>query len=135
MRLWQLVGATQIVLGLAHSFIWRAFGWTDEMKKVSPLTARVFFAHTFFIAFVLVGFGALQVLRPDLLTTPSGLTRSLLGVIVMFWGLRFLAQPFLFDPVLLPGSSLRTPMRLAAWLTFAGYTAFYAVALARMIGR
>ena len=133
MRLWQLIGASQIVLGLGHVFVWRVFGWTKELESVSPLTARVFLAHTFFIAFVLVSLGGLHVARPDLLETQSDLARLLLAALTLFWALRFLAQPFLFDPVLLRGSPYRTPLRICAWLTLAGYTAWYASALARQL--
>jgi len=125
----RLVGASHVVLGVAHIPMWRWFGWTKELRRLEPLTARVFAVHTFFIAFVLVALGILAALRPELLLDKSDLARLLCGTGVVFWGLRLLAQPLVFDPVLLRGSRYRTPLRAAAVIGFAFYTGVYAWAL------
>lgn len=125
----RVLGATHIVLGVAHVWIWRLFGWTDELKRVSPLTARVFAVHTFFIAFVLVALGALAFGRPDLLVARSDFARLLLGTGVVFWLLRLVAQPVVFDPVLLRGSVYRWPVRAAAMFLFGLYVLAYGWAL------
>jgi hypothetical protein len=129
----RLVGASHIVLALAHVVLWRLFDWSREIAQLTPLTARVFAVHTFFIAFVLAALGALGFARPDLLITPSDLARLLLGATVLFWGLRVFAQPLVFDPVLLRGSPYRFPVRAAATLLFVGYVVVYAWALARQV--
>ncbi len=129
----RLVGASHIALALAHVVLWRLFDWSREIAQLTPLTARVFAVHTFFIAFVLAALGALGLCRADLLVVRSELARLLLGAIVLFWGLRVLAQPIVFDPVLLRGSRLRTPVRIAATLLFSSYAAVYALALARQL--
>ncbi|MEO6954665.1 MAG: hypothetical protein ABI321_22895 [Polyangia bacterium] len=123
---WRLVGASQVVLALAHVVIWRAFGWTKELKAVSPLTARVFALHTFFITFVLAALGSLELFRPDLLV--GELAHLLLVAAAIFWTLRLVAQPFLFDPVLLVGSPWRTPLRICATGLFATYAAIHVYA-------
>ncbi len=130
----RVVGASHLVLGIAHVEIWRRFGWSRELKQVSPLTARVFAVHTFFVAFVLAALGALALARPDLLVTRSDLARLLLGAALVFWALRMFAQPVIFDPVLLPGSRFRMPIRVAALLTFASYVYVYAWAFAAQLG-
>jgi hypothetical protein len=130
----RLVGASHIVLGAAHVVLWRLFGWTKEIARLSPLTARVFAVHTFFVAFVLLALGALALGRPDLLAAPSDLARLVLGAGLVFWLLRLLAQPLVFDPVLLLDSSYRLPVRIAATLLFTGYVVVYAWALARQVG-
>lgn len=130
---WRLVGASQVVLGLSHALIWRRLGWTAESRKLSPLTARVFAAHTFFIAFVLTALGSLEVLRPDLLETRGGLARLFLGAATVFFTLRLFAQPLWFDPVLLPGSRWRTTVRIVAATGFASYVVTYAAAFARQL--
>jgi hypothetical protein len=127
----RVIGASHIALALAHVVLWRLFDWSREITKLTPLTARVFAVHTFFIAFVLAALGALGLGRADLLLTRSDLARWLLWGIVIFCGLRALAQPFVFDPVMLRGSRLRGPVRIAALLLFSTYTAAYALALAK----
>ncbi len=129
--LWQIVGASQIALGFSHLLMWRAFGWSRELAQLRPLTARVFATHTFFIAFALVLLGALEVGRPDLLEMPSELARFGLSAATLFWLLRFAAQLFVFDPVLLLGSRWRAPLRIAALMLFALYTGVYGFALAQ----
>jgi hypothetical protein len=131
---WRLVGASQLALGLGHVALWRLFGWSRELTAVSALTARVFAIHTFFIAFLLVALGALEVLHPELLENRSELGRLLLATVTVFWTLRLLAQPLVFDPVLLRGSRFRTPVRFAATALFAGYVLVYALALGRQLG-
>lgn len=126
----RIVGLSHLVLGLAHIVLWRALRWGKECERLTPLTARVFFVHTFFIAFVLMALGAVALLRPDLLVVRSELARLVLGAAVAFWLLRLLAQPLIFDPVLLIGSPYRTPVRVAAVLGLSVTTAVYAWAFA-----
>ena len=113
------VGASNVVLGLAHVVLWRLLAWTRETKLLSPLTARVFAVHTFFVAFVVVLLGALAAIHAELLVAPSALGRLVCGATAVFWLLRLLAQPFVFDPVLLLESRWRVPLRLVASTYFA----------------
>jgi hypothetical protein len=124
------VGASQIALAIGHVGIWRAFDWGREAARLSPLAARVFRVHTFFVALVVGAMGALALGRPDLLTTRSDLARLLLGAAVVFWSLRLVAQPLVFDPVLLPASPRRGAVRAAATLLFAVHVSVYLWAFA-----
>jgi hypothetical protein len=128
------VGLSQVILGVAHVVLWRLFGWSREIAGLSPLTARVFSVHTFFVAFVVAAFGALALARPDLLAARSDLARLLLGALVVFWGLRLVAQPVVFDPVLLRRSRHRAAVRAAAMVLFASYVLVYGWAFARQLG-
>ena len=123
---WRLVGASEVALGLAHVVLWRVFGWTEELHALTPLTARVFAVHTFFVAFVVTALGALELGRPDLLR--GELAHLVLVAAAIFWTLRLLAQPFVFDPVLLVDSRWRTPLRLCATALFASYAGVHVYA-------
>lgn len=123
---WRLIGASQLALAVSHVGIWRMFGWTDELRALTPLTARVFAVHTFFIAFVLTAIGTLELCRPDLLH--GELAHLVLVTAALFWTLRLVAQPIVFDPVLLVGSKWRTPLRLCASALFACYAAVHVYA-------
>lgn len=130
----RLVGASHLLLALAHAVLWRAFAWSAELRRLGPLTARVFGVHLGVVVFVLSGLGALAAVRPELLTTPSELGRLLSGAIFLFFSLRLLLQPLVFDPVLLRGSPWRPWIRLAALLLFSLYVAVYGCVLSRQLG-
>src|SRR5450755_2812344 len=68
-------GVSLIVLSLFHAVLWRALDWDQEVERLSPLNARVFLVHTFFIAFVLAALGLLSLIKPHLLLLPSELAR------------------------------------------------------------
>lgn len=126
------VGASLLALALLHVVLWRVLKWTEELTKLTPLTARVFSVHLFFVVFVLVALGLLALGRPDLLVARSDLARLLLYAIVAFWAARLLAQPLVFDPVLALGSSWRLPLRLVA---FGGWSFYLLVFSAALFGQ
>jgi hypothetical protein len=122
-------GASLIVLSLFHAFLWRALAWGREIERLSPLNARVFAVHTFFVAFVLGALGLLSLTRPDLLLAPSELARLLLVGVVAFWIARLAIQPLVFDPVMRSGW-LRSPLtRAGVNFVWAVYVAVYGTAL------
>src|SRR4051812_23097675 len=67
----RMAGVSLIVLSLFHALLWRVLAWDREMGRLSPLNARVFAVHTFFIAFVLGALGLLSLTKPQLLLLPS----------------------------------------------------------------
>lgn len=127
----EVLGVCLLGLSLAHVLLWRWLGWTREMAALSPLTARVFAVHTFFVALVLFLLGALTLSQPEQLTASTPLARFVTGGSALFFFARLLAQPFVFDPVLLPNSRLRLPVRFAATFFFAFATSVYAWAFTR----
>jgi hypothetical protein len=130
----RVAGASLLVLSLFHAVLWRTLAWGREIERLSPLNARVFAVHTFFIAFVLGALGILSLVRPDLLLAPSELARLLLVGIVVFWFARLVIQPLVFDPVMRLGW-LRSPLLRVGvsvvWLTYVGV---YGAALLAQFG-
>jgi hypothetical protein len=127
-------GASLIVLSLFHAVLWRTLAWGREIERLSPLNARVFAVHTFFIAFVLGALGILSLARPDLLLAPTELGRLLVAGIVAFWVARLVIQPLVFDPVLRLGA-MRSPLiRAAVSLVWSFYVAVYGTALLAQYG-
>jgi hypothetical protein len=122
-------GASLIGLALFHAVLWRTLSWGQEIARLSPLNARVFAVHTFFIAFVLGALGLLSLVQPELLLVPSELARLFLMGIVAFWIARLAMQPFVFDPVMRFGW-FRSPLtRAGVCLVWATYVAVYGAAL------
>jgi hypothetical protein len=129
----QLVGASLLVLAVAHLPLWRIFAWRAEIAQLSPLTARVFVVHLAFIVLLLFGLGLLLLCRPELLVERSELARLLLYGLVVFWVARLVAQPFVFDPVLARGHRFRTPLRIVATLGWSFYVAVFVAALLHQV--
>jgi hypothetical protein len=127
-------GASLVVLSLFHAVLWRVLAWDREVERLSPLNARIFAVHTFFVAFVLGAVGLLSLVRPDLLLAPSELARLLLAGLVVFWLARFALQPIVFDPVMRHGWMRRPFVRAGASLLWASYVAVFGAALLRQCG-
>ena len=130
----RLAGASLIVLSLFHAALWRALGWSREMRQLSPLTARVFAVHAFFVALVLMGLGLLSLGRPDLLLNPSELALLLSGGMVVFWTARLVLQPLVFDRPMRAGWTRSLPLRVGVNVLWAGYVALYGAILCRQLG-
>lgn len=122
-------GVLQLALAVAHAFFPRQFKWKEELSRLSLLNRQIFLVHTAFICFVLVMMGALSLLAPRTLTTPTPLSRLVLAGFAGFWGLRFLFQWLVYDWKLWVGNSFNTFIHwlfTALWLYL---TAVYATAL------
>jgi len=128
------VGTSLLALSLFHCVLWRTLAWDREIERLSPLNARVFAVHTFFIAFVLGAVGLLSLIRPDLLLAPSELARMLLAGIVAFWVARLAIQPLVFDPVMRLGWTRSPLVRAGACLLWATYVGVYGMALVGQFG-
>lgn len=132
----RIAGGSLLVLSVLHVALWRTLDWSREAGRMTALNARVFFVHTFFIAFVLFALGALSLVRPDLLSTPSELARLLLAGIVTFWVARLVVQPLVFDRVMrgAPGWTGSRFVRVGANVVWLGYVAVYGAALLAQLG-
>ncbi len=127
-------GVSLVGLSLFHAILWRTLAWGREIERLSPLNARVFAVHTFFIAFVLGALGLLSLFAPELLLAPSELARLLLAGIVAFWIARLAIQPLVFDPVMRVGWTQSWVLRTGVSLVWAAYVAIYGTALVRQFG-
>ena len=122
-------GASLVLLALVHLALWRSLHWDRESERLSPLNARVFGVHAFFVALVLFGLGLLSLLRPDLLLAPGELQRYLLAAVVLFWFVRLCLQPLVFDRVMTLGWTRTRTVRVGAHLLWAAYLLLYGATL------
>jgi len=130
----RVAGVSLIALALFHAVLWRTLAWGREIERLTPLNARVFAVHTFFIAFVLGALGLLSLLAPELLLVPSDLARLLLMAIVAFWIARLAMQPLVFDPVMRFGWLRSAALRAGVCVVWASYVAVYGAALVGQFG-
>jgi hypothetical protein len=130
----RVAGGSLLLLSLFHAVLWRTLGWGLEIERLSPLNARVFGVHTFFIAFVLGALGLLSLVRPELLLAPSELARLLLIGVVVFWIARLVIQPLVFDRVMRVGWTRSPLLRVGSNIAWLMYVAIYGAALFAQFG-
>jgi hypothetical protein len=128
----QTVGALMMLLGTAHIFFGRYFGWRDELASLSLLTRQVFIVHCFFIALILVLLGICSLFYADTLLAPNDLSRLLLAGIVVFWLSRLLIQLFVFDSRIWRGRRFYAAMHIVFSLMWTYFVAIYSAALLMM---
>lgn len=128
------VGGSLIVLSLAHGVIGKALDWPAEAARMSPLNARVFHVHSFFVAYILMLLGLLSLVRPELLLIPSDLGTLLVGGIVVFWLLRLGMQPLVFDAFMRAGWTRSPIIRGGSVLLWVTYVGVYGLALVVQLG-
>jgi hypothetical protein len=122
-------GASLVFLSVAHIVFWRSLHWDRECERLSPLNARVFAVHAFFVALVLLGLGLLSLFWPHLLLARGELARLLLIAIVIFWFARLCLQPLVFDRVMTLEWTRSWSVRVGAYIAWTAYLVLYGAAL------
>jgi len=125
----QTVGILLLMLGMAHVFFARYFGWEKELASVSLLTRRIFFVHTFFMALLLILLGVCSLFYTDALLEPTPLSRVALTGLVAFWLCRLLVQLFVYDSAIWRSRRFYTVMHAAFSLMWIYVVITYSVAL------
>ena len=108
----KVCGVLLIALAAMHPYFARRFRWREELAGVSLFTRQVFWVHSLFIALILLQFGLVSLLFSRALLEPSLLGRVILAGFVSFWGIRLLAQHFIYSPKLWRGNRLHTAMHV-----------------------
>ena len=125
----KIVGASLLLLALAHAFFPRWFNWTEELGRLSSLNRQVFQIHCFFIGLILFLFGLLSLCFTDALLERTRLARVVLAGLLVFWLARLVVQLFVYDPSLWKGNRFNTRIHLLFSLTWAYYVAVFGWAL------
>ena len=129
----KIVGASLIVLGLAHAFFPKRFQWQEELGRLSLLNRQIFLVHCFFIVLTLWMMGALSLLFTPTLLIRTDLARLVLSGLTLFWFLRLLTQLFIYDRRLWKGNRFYTRMHIFFTLMWSYYVAVFAWALWRQM--
>jgi hypothetical protein len=129
----RVTGLSLLVLAGLHTVFWRSFDWRGDSQRLTPLNGRVFLAHLLVVVFLLAALGLLLLFRAPLLLERTELARLLSAALVLFFALRLIAQPLLFDPVLLIGSRWRTPVRVLATSLWTAQVAVFAALLGHQL--
>ena len=124
----QIVGALLVLLGVAHCFFPKRFGWKDDLAKLSLLNRQIFGVHCFFIALTLVLMGSITALYARALLEPSPLNRAILACAAIFWACRLFVQFFVYDRKLWQGNPFNTWMHVLFSCLWIYLVATYSVA-------
>ncbi len=103
-------GVLMLVVGIAHVFFYRIFGWRQTFAKVRAVDAKVF--YTLHVALMLLGlaFAYVSLRYSDELSRGTGLGGSITVLLAVFWLWRLLWQLTYFRP--------RQLQMRGKWLTF-----------------
>jgi hypothetical protein len=129
----QLAGLLLIVLAAAHLAFPKRFHWREELSRLSPLNRQIFQVHVFFIAVVLVLFGALSWLLADELLAPGPLPKAVLAGFTLFWALRLFVQLFVYEGALWRGNRFNTAVHVAFTAFWVYLVTVYGWALLRQL--
>jgi hypothetical protein len=123
-----LVGIAQIGIGLSHIGLPKALQWKSDLATTSDITKAVSYVHTFFVGFVVMAFGLLDVLYRHTLVSKTSLAQAMLVMFTVFWIFRVVAQATVFRSITLklPHGNLLQILALLGWSSVAGV---HAVAL------
>jgi len=108
----KIVGTLLVLLGVAHCYFPKRFGWKDELARLSLLNRQIFLVHTFFIALTLVLMGSITALYAKALLEPSPVNRAILACAAIFWACRLFVQFFVYDSKLWKGNAFNTWMHV-----------------------
>ena len=91
-------GILMLVVGIAHVFFYRIFGWRQAFAKIRVLDAKVF--YTIHVALMMLGlaFAYLSLSYPEELSRGAGLGGSITPLLAAFWLWRLVWQLIYFRP-------------------------------------
>lgn len=124
----RIVGASHLVLAIAHIPIANHLQWKTDIQHATPLTQQIFWSHAFFICVVLSLMGALAIYDPQTLIVRSQLGLYVTGGLTLFWGLRLIFQWFVYSAAHWRGKRFETFIHLLFSTTWMTYTTVYAIA-------
>lgn len=104
----KIIGIVLTLLALVHLILPRWCDWAVELARLSLLNRQLMQVHTFFIALVVLMFGALTFFCTDELLSRSRLAQVVLMGFTVFWAVRLYFQFFVYDAQLWRGKRFET---------------------------
>lgn len=99
----KVIGLALMLLALIHIVLPWWCDWAVELTPLSLLNRQLMQVHTFFIALVVLLFGALTFFLTDELLSKTKLSQAILGGFAVFWATRLYFQFFVYDTKLWRG--------------------------------
>ena len=121
----QLAGMIQLAIALASLAIPHELGWSEETKRLEPLTREVFWTYAVYIWSTNVALGLVSLMAATDLASGTVLARSVTGYALLYWGARLGIQLVCFGKHAPEGLRFKLAEG-ALTLAFAVLTAIYA---------
>jgi hypothetical protein len=87
-----VLGVGQLALVVGSLWLPRMLRWPQQLARLEPLTARVFWVYAAYILATNACLGALSAFAPALLLDRSPLARLVAGYACVYWGARLAIQ-------------------------------------------
>ena len=123
----RIAGLIQLAIAASSLAIPGLLGWREDVARLRPLTARVFWTYSGYILSTNVSFGLLSALMPERLAEHSPLAIAVAGFIAVYWLSRLVIQITVFDRVESPREPLFRIARLLYLTAFTSLAAVYSV--------
>lgn len=124
-----LAGAAQLALAVASLAIPRALHLKEELARLSPLPRSVCWLWGAYVWAAHVAFALVSMLDARALVSPSPLAAPVSGFLMMWWGVRLVAQFAWVDRRSAPDGAFAKLAEVALVALFASLTFVYAAAL------
>lgn len=99
MKTWLVAGGLlHFVVLIASALTPRVLDWRTNLATLHPFLRRLFWVYGGFIVLMIVSFGALTLWHANELASGTALSRSICGMVAIFWLARLGVQFFVFDP-------------------------------------
>lgn len=85
-------GATMLGVAVSHIFIARLLNWKEDLKSLSPINQRIFYAHAIFVVAVLISLGLVMVVASSVLVARSMPVMIFSGCLALCWLSRLVFQ-------------------------------------------
>ncbi len=92
-------GTLSILLGVAHCYYYRGFGWGEEFQKINILNAKILYTIHLFLIPLFFLYGYLSWMHSAELAGGSSLGMTLTTFYAVFWLLRAIWQIIYFKPL------------------------------------
>ena len=93
----ELAGVMHLGLLCAGALMPRAVNLRAHIGVLPPFIQRLFWVYYAFIGLCLMSFGSITVTFAGTLAAGGGLARAVCAFLAMFWTVRSIAAPFIFD--------------------------------------
>jgi len=118
-------GFVQLAIAGSSLLIPKMLGWRQDVARLQPLTARVFWTYAGYIFSTNVAFGLLSALMPARLAEHSPLAIAVTGFMAVYWLSRLVIQFAFFDRVEAASAPLFRIARLLYVTAFASLATVY----------
>jgi hypothetical protein len=123
-----------LVLAFGHSYLANLLDWKDDLAKLKPINAQVFFAHTFFLTGGIALLGLACLFFAPAMTAKSTLGAVASACFAMCWMSRLVCQFVVFKAQICANAGLENFLRLAGTLLWIFYTSLFSIVFAYQMG-